>query len=142
MAKLLLGTGYAVDPHATITAPTPVPGDNSTAVATTAFVTAAIAAGGGGGSAATIGTASLNFGVSPGGTDAKLIITGQTAILATSHVDAWIVPAATADHSVDEHWVEDLFVMAGNIVAGTGFTIYGKSPSGTYGAFNIQWTWI
>lgn len=89
-----------------------------------------------------LGTASLNFGVAPGATDAQVVITGQTGILSTSSVSAWVVPAATADHSVDEHWVEDLIVTAGNIVNGVGFTIYGLSKSTTYGAFNVQWIWV
>jgi hypothetical protein len=52
-------------------------------------------------------------------------VTGQAGILAGSLVEAWLFPAATADHTADEHWVETIEVMAGNVVAGTGFTIYG-----------------
>jgi hypothetical protein len=71
------------------------------------------------------GTATLDFGAFPGTTDASVNITGQTGIVAGSLVEAWICPVATADHTADEHWVEELKVLAGNIVAGTGFTIYG-----------------
>jgi hypothetical protein len=56
-------------------------------------------------------------------------VTGQAAILAGSLAEAWIFPAATADHSADEHLVETLKVFAGNVVAGTGFTIYGVNAS-------------
>jgi hypothetical protein len=73
------------------------------------------------------GTASIDFGAFPGKTDASLVITGQTGILAGSLVEAWILPGATADHSADEHLVEPIYVIAGNIVAGTGFTIYAMS---------------
>jgi hypothetical protein len=75
------------------------------------------------------GTASLDFGAFPGGSDATVAVTGQVAILAGSLVEAWILPAATADHSADEHVMESLKVFAGNIVAGTGFTIYGANTS-------------
>lgn len=88
-----------------------------------------------------IGTALVNFGVTPGGVDAQLVITGQSGIVSASVVQAWISPATTTDHSIDEHWAEDLFVVAGNVVPGTGFTLYAKSPSSTYGAFSVSWTW-
>ena len=71
------------------------------------------------------GTALLDFGAFPGASDASIVIAGQTGILSGSLVEAWIFPAATADHTADEHWVESLRVFAGNVVAGSGFTIYG-----------------
>jgi hypothetical protein len=105
----------------------------------------------------TVGTATLNFGVNPGTTDVSLVVTGQTSILSASNVEAFIIPAATADHSIDEHWNDAPLVYAGNIVAGIGFTIYGRTagnvygandPSGTqgpglltYGAWNVGWRW-
>ena len=75
------------------------------------------------------GTATLDFGAFPGGSDTTVAVTGQTGILAGSLVEAWILPSATADHTADEHWCESLRVMAGNVVAGTGFTIYGLNTS-------------
>lgn len=71
------------------------------------------------------GTATLNFGSFPGASDASVAVTGQAGIVAGSLVEAWLRPEATADHSADEHMLETLKVFAGNIVAGTGFTIYG-----------------
>jgi hypothetical protein len=109
------------------------------------------------------GTALLDFGAFPGASDASVAVTGQTGILSTSLVEAWILPATTTDHSADEHRVETLTVMAGNIVAGTGFTIYGNNimpsiPGGdkldgyftvqprnvgvVYGKWNIAWAWL
>jgi hypothetical protein len=76
------------------------------------------------GSGAT-GTATLDFGAFPGSSDASIAVTGQTAITANSIVQAWLRPVDTADHLADEHLVETLRIEAGNIVAGTGFTIYG-----------------
>lgn len=75
------------------------------------------------------GTGTLDFGAFPGASDTALAITGQTGILTGSLVEAWIRPAATADHTADEHVVETLKVLAGNIVAGTGFTIYGVNTN-------------
>jgi len=75
------------------------------------------------------GTTTINFGAFPGGSDASVAVTGQASILAGSLVEAWLFPAATADHSADEHVVETIKVVAGNVVAGTGFTIYAVNTS-------------
>lgn len=101
------------------------------------------------------GTATLDFGAFPGKTDATVTVTGQTGILGTNLVEAWIFPTATANHSADEHWVDPPEVYAGNIVAGTGFTIYGVikkraeiGPSTRavdmpmiYGQWTVGWVW-
>jgi hypothetical protein len=110
------------------------------------------------------GTATLDFGAFPGKSDASVAVTGQTGIVSGSLVEAWIRPVATADHSADEHMLETLKVFAGNIVAGTGFTIYGfntnqlaEKPLGweqggaaaggagkipfIYGTWTIAWAW-
>lgn len=115
-------------------------------------VTIAAASGGGLNS----GQTTVDFGSFPGKSDASVTITGQTTILSGSIVNAWILPAATADHSSDEHLVETLKVLPGNIIAGTGFTIYGVNYSqlnepivggrggiGTrlYGLWNVGWAW-
>lgn len=94
-----------------------------------------------------VGQGLLDFGAAPGASDAQLVVTGQAAILAGSIVRAFLMPAATADHSADEHWVDGPAVMAGNIVAGQGFTIYGNTrfqPTGdslTYGKWTVGWAW-
>lgn len=75
------------------------------------------------------GTAELDFGAFPGGSDASVAVTGQASILGTSLVEAWLIPQDTTDHLADEHLLESIRVMAGNIVAGTGFTIYGVNTS-------------
>lgn len=69
------------------------------------------------------GTALVDFGAFPGASDASLAITGKTDILGTSRVEAWILPADTADHTADEHLVETISVKAHSPVAGVGFTI-------------------
>jgi hypothetical protein len=70
------------------------------------------------------GSTTIDFGAFPGASDASVDVTGQASILANSLVEAWIVPVATADHTADEHMVETIRVMAGNVQAGVGFTIY------------------
>jgi hypothetical protein len=77
----------------------------------------------------TQGTATLDFGAFPGASDASIAVTGQAGILAGSYVEAWLFPALTTDHSADEHIAETIKVFAGNIVAGTGFTIYGVNTN-------------
>lgn len=114
-----------------------------------------------GSAAPTFGTATLDFGAFPGASDAKVVITGQAAIVAGSTVKAWLRPVATADHTADEHLVETMAVTAGTIVAGVGFTIYGVNTSvlnepvevrpdrgvigggGTriYGTWSVSWMW-
>lgn len=78
---------------------------------------------------ANVGTATLDFGAFPGAYDASVAVTGQAGIVAGSVVQATIRPVTTADHSPDEHMLEPLKVFAGNIVAATGFTIYGFSTT-------------
>lgn len=104
------------------------------------------------------GTATLDFGAFPGASDASVAVTGQAAIVAGSLVEAWLRPIATTDHTEDEHMVETLKVVAGNIVAATGFTIYGfntnninepletnnRGGRGTrlYGKWTVAWAWV
>lgn len=108
------------------------------------------------------GTTTIDFGAFPGATDASVVVTGQAGIVAGSLVEAWIRPAATADHTADEHMVDTIKVIAGNIVAGTGFTIYGfntcelqettlkrqpksmdayPGPCRSYGSWTVAWVW-
>jgi hypothetical protein len=107
------------------------------------------------------GTTTVDFGAFPGKSDASVAVTGQASILTTSLAEAWLYPKATTDHSADEHLVESLApILAGNIVAGTGFTIYARNASelfdrtpkfvgdpgsgqGTriYGLWTVAWAW-
>lgn len=94
------------------------------------------------------GTNTVDFGAFPGQPDTFRDITGQTGILAGSLVEAWVMPVATADHSVAEHYVDPPRVIAGEIVAGTGFTIrafasgFGQGEFPTmYGLYTVAWVW-
>lgn len=86
------------------------------------------------------GTTTINFGGKA--TDTSATVTGQTGILSGSLVEAWVFPSATASNTADNHWVDDIEVVAGNVQAGTGFTIYAKCRTGfAHGAFSIAWVW-
>ena len=77
------------------------------------------------------GLTTINFGAFPGSSDASLAITGQAGIDSASVVTAWLQPADTDDHTADEHRIETISVMAGNVIGGTGFTIYAQNTSQT-----------
>lgn len=90
------------------------------------------------------GTTTINFGALPGTQEASVAVTGQTSILSGSLVEAWIFPVATADHTVAEHYVDPPpSIIAGEVVAGTGFTIRGTCPDGKnrYGQWTVAWVW-
>ena len=83
----------------------------------------------GGGGSANGGVAQVDFGAFPGASDASVAVIGQAGIVAGSSVLVQLLAKATTDHSADEHVFESVAVVAGNIVAGTGFTIYAKNTN-------------
>jgi hypothetical protein len=89
------------------------------------------------------GQATIDFGAIPGASDTNLAVTGQDDIAAGASVEAFIIPTATVDHSADEHVVDPPRVCAGNVVAGTGFTIYANYPGPmlAYGKWTVGWRW-
>lgn len=90
----------------------------------------------------TQGTTTIDFGSFPGQSNIALVITGQSGIGSGALVDAWLMPADTADHTVDEHVIDGPVVMAGAVVAGTGFTIYAQARDGlAWGQWNVAWVW-
>lgn len=52
------------------------------------------------------GSTTVNFGTFPGSPEASTDVTGQSGFVAASIVEAWLLPIATADHSIDEHVAE------------------------------------
>lgn len=87
----------------------------------------------------------IDFGAFPGVSDVTLAITGLSDIEAGSTVEAWIYPQASDDHTLDEHIANPPNIYAGNIVAGTGFTIYGVNNDRgdflTYGKWSVAYRW-
>lgn len=64
----------------------------------------------------------------------------NTAITANSLVIAYIAATDTTDHSIDEALIEDIRVVAGNVVAGVGFDIMAYCANGTWGKYKINYT--
>lgn len=89
------------------------------------------------------GTSTLNFGaIGAVGNFVSLAVTGQASIASGSLVEAWLRLEATAEHPLDDLIYDPILVSAGNIVAGTGFTIYGEMPYGNaYGNYTAAWAW-
>jgi hypothetical protein len=88
------------------------------------------------------GTATLSFGAFPGKTDTFVAVTGQTGfVAATSLCEAWAY-GSTADHSSDEHWVENLIVATQPFVD-TAFIIFGRTGDKLrlYGDWKVAWVW-
>lgn len=94
------------------------------------------------------GTSTIDFGAFPGTSDTSVSVS-VPSIAANSLVEAWVFPANTADHSVDEHVAEPPLVIAGNVQAGVGFTIYARNKPAnvsldgdrSYGVWNVAWVW-
>ena len=85
------------------------------------------------------GTTTVDF--STGKTDTSVAVAAP-AITGAQLVEAWIIPATTASNTPDNHWVEDLAVVAGPAVAGVGFTIYAKCRTGlAHGVYNLGWAY-
>ena len=89
---------------------------------------------------ATQGTATLDFGT--GKSDTSVAVTGQAGITTANLVEAWLSGAATSNNLADAGFVEGLRIYAGDIVNGTGFTIYAFCPSGmAFGQYTVNWVW-
>lgn len=83
------------------------------------------------------GTTTIDFG--SGTTDTSVFVSAPT-ITGSQLVEAWLFPATTASNTADNHWAEDLEVVAGNVVAGSGFTVYAKCNTlSAHGIYNIAW---
>lgn len=85
------------------------------------------------------GTATINFGSKA--TDTSVAVSSP-AITGSQLVEAWVFPSATATNTADNHWVEDMKVVAGNVQAGVGFTIYAKCNNGfAHGSYTVGWVY-
>lgn len=96
-----------------------------------------------------VGTAVLDFGTRD--IEAKVTVTGQTNILTTSKVEAFLQlvdntgvdgTGVTGGHTADEMWLEgdNITLLVGDIVAGASFVIYAKCRDGfTNGKWRVNW---
>ena len=87
------------------------------------------------------GTVAIDFGSAPGTNLAQAVITGQTAISASSDIEAWMMADTTANHTDVEHIMVDMKLTCGSVVAGTSFTIYASSSQRLTGLWNVHWVW-
>lgn len=89
------------------------------------------------------GTVNIDFGSTPS-TEATVSVTGQTSILTTSFVEAFLMVGNTATNDTNSHLFGGVSfkLICGDVVAGTGFTIYCTCLSGmATGEFQIKWVW-
>ena len=90
---------------------------------------------------ANIGAAVLDFGAS--NKVAQVTVTGVSQILSTSMVISQMRTEATAEHPVDDLYIDPIRVFTKDIVAGVGFTIVGEMDKGrARGTYNIDWNLI
>jgi hypothetical protein len=91
------------------------------------------------------GTATINFGAYPGSNEASVAVTGQTSILATSKVEAFVMGDDTStDHTAADHRYFALFaaLSCGTPTASTGFTIHARSAEKLTGQWTVRWVWV
>jgi hypothetical protein len=89
------------------------------------------------------GTATLDFGATPA-EEASVAVTGQAAIVAGSHVEAFFMQETSADNGTDEHAEAAALcpLVVSDIVAGTGFTIRAHPLAMLgIGQFSVRWVW-
>ena len=89
---------------------------------------------------ATQGTATIDFGT--GKLDTSVAVTGQGAITTANLVEAWLSGTSTSNNLTDASFTDDIEVFAGDVVNGTGFTIYGFCHRGVaFGQYVVNWVW-
>ena len=101
------------------------------------------------------GSTTVDFGAWPGDSEATTTVVGQTGYVAATPVEAWLLPVDTADHTVDEHVMEEVDVTA-YFLANGSFTIrvapraYALTavpnsgmapPRRLYGVYTVGWAW-
>lgn len=89
------------------------------------------------------GTSTIDFGSFPGANEASVAVTGQTSILSNSVAEAYIMSEASANRTANDHRYVGLYITltCGDVVAGTGFTIYARSLDKMTGQYSIRWVW-
>jgi hypothetical protein len=103
--------------------------------------------GGGGGGSVNSGTAEIDFGTFPGTNEASVAVTGQTAILSTSKIKAFVmaddITTGTGAHTASDHRYFAMLVglTCSTPTAGVGFTIYGRCSEKLTGKFAVRFLW-
>jgi hypothetical protein len=94
--------------------------------------------------AAGVGSALLDFGPAPGTGLASVVVSGQESIGAGASVEAWFMADETADYNSYEHrsiFPSRIGLTAGDVVEGSGFTIYAETELRLTGLVKCRWVW-
>jgi len=87
----------------------------------------------------TTGESTLDFGA--GSKTAEVVITGLGNIKASSIVYPNVKIEATDDHRADDFLIDPIRLAYKDVIAGTGFTIYGTMDNArANGEYTIQWS--
>lgn len=86
------------------------------------------------------GTATLNFGTTPGSSLATVTVSGQTGFTAASHVEAWLQGDNTATHNSIEHLIAPIKIRCGDLITGS-FTVYASTELRLTGTFTVHFSW-
>lgn len=93
------------------------------------------------------GTATIDFGATPGTNTASVTVTGQSGILSGSLVEAFLMADTTvsgsAGHNEPEHQLlaGKVGLTCGEVIAGTGFTIHAVSELRLTSTIQVRWVW-
>ena len=100
------------------------------------------------------GSTTINFGSFPGTSRAFTDVSGQTGLVSTTRIEAFVLPITTATKTDDEHRSSEINVIGYYKVDGT-LTIEGynsspesivdnsgkRNPHFLYGEFTVGWAW-
>ena len=89
------------------------------------------------------GSAIINFGAFPGSNTTSVVVTGQSSIISTSTVTAFMMADTTSDHTASDHQYASSLISltCGTIVLGVGFTINATCLDDMQGTFNVRFIW-
>lgn len=91
------------------------------------------------------GTATIDFGSSPGSNETSSVVTGITSIGGSAKVSAFVMADDTSsNHTASDHkYFSELASLAcGAVSAGTGFTIYARSIHKLTGQWTVRYVWV
>ena len=90
-----------------------------------------------------VGNSVIDFGAYPGSNEASVSVTGQSSILTTSSVEAWLMAESQGTHTVNDATYAFLLTAISCSVptASVGFTIYARSTEKLQGQFKVRWVW-
>jgi len=82
-------------------------------------------------------TSVIDFGTGKGDHSTSTVVTGQTWVTGGSKIITSIIDYA-GENSAEDASVEGITIAVGDIVAGTGFTVYASSPFGSVGKYQVS----